>query len=409
MKLAPWQKTVAHDSSRFKLVAAGRRSGKTTLSIRQICFYARIPNREIFYITSSYRAAKMIVWKPLLKMLTDLRWVAKINASELSITLKNGSQISLKGSEDPNRLRGVSLDYVVIDEAAFCDLETLWGEVVRPALADRRGGALFISTPLGKANAFYDMYLDAQDLADWKTYSLTTLEAGFVPEEEIEAARADMTERQFKQEFEASFEDLGTKINHAFDREKNVMPYSGDTRELYIGIDFNLNPMSASIMAKHGDILHVIDEIEIYSSNTDELADEIRQRYPSQKIYAFPDPSGARSASSSSGKSDHAILAQAGFVVKAPRKHDPVRDRINATNARFCNGLGERKLFVDPKCKRTIECLEKHSYKPNTNQPDKDSGYDHMVDALQYCVAYLFPIRKPMTAGTTQNWRHQTV
>lgn len=409
MKLASWQKTVANDSSRFKLVAAGRRSGKTTLSIRQICFYARIPNREIFYITSSYRAAKMIVWKPLLRMLTDLRWVAKINASDLSITLKNGSQISLKGSEDPNRLRGVSLDYVVIDEAAFCDLETLWGEVVRPALADRLGGALFISTPLGKANAFYDMYLDAQDLKDWSTYTLTTLEAGFVPEKEIEAARADMTERQFKQEFEASFEDLGTRVADQFVREKNVLPYSGDLRELIVGCDFNLNPVTASVMVRHGEILHVIDEIEIYSSNTNELADEIRQRYPTQKIFAFPDPSGARSQTSSSGKSDHAILAHAGFVVKAPRKHDPVRDRINATNARFCSGTGERRLFVDPKCKRTIECLEKHSYKPNTNQPDKDSGYDHMFDALSYAVAYLFPIRKPMPAGTTQNWRHQTV
>ena len=409
MKLAPWQKTVANDKNRFILVSAGRRAGKTMLAIRQMCYAARLPNKEILYCTSSYRAAKMIVWKPLKNMLLDLRWVAKVNESELSITLKNGSTISLKGSEDPSRIRGIALDYLVIDEAAFCKLEELWGEVLRPALADRQGGAMFISTPLGKSNAFYDMYLEAQDLDDWSTYTLTTLQAGFVPESEIEAARADMTERQFKQEFEASFEDLGTRVADQFVREKNVQPYTGDPRELMIGCDFNLNPVTASVMARHGEILHVIDEIEIYSSNTNELADEIRQRYPTQKIFAFPDPSGARSQTSSSGKSDHAILAQAGFIVKAPRKHDPVRDRINATNARFCSGTGERRLFVDPKCKRTIECLEKHSYKPNTNQPDKLSSYDHMFDALSYAVAYLFPIRKPMSTGTTQNWRHQTV
>ena len=360
MKLAKWQRAVAEDDSRFKVVSAGRRSGKTTLSIRQICYYARQPNKEIFYITSSYRAAKMIVWKPLKNMLLDLRWVSKVNESELSLTLKNGTTISLKGSEDPSRLRGVSLDYVVIDEAAYCSLAELWGEVVRPALADKRGEALFISTPAGKANEFYDMFQEGKVTSGWNSWQLTTLEAGFVGEDEIEAARADMTERQFKQEFEASFEDLGSRIAYAFTRESNVTSSPEPVNnEIIVGIDFNLNPVTASVMIRtDAETLHVIDEILIYSSNTDELAQEIRSRYPTQKIFAFPDPSGSRSQTSSSGKSDHAILANAGFVVKAPRKHDPVKDRINATNARFLSGTGLRRLFVSPNCKRTIEALE---------------------------------------------------
>ena len=158
MKLAKWQRTVADDPSRFKVISAGRRSGKTTLAIRQICYYARQPNKEIYYVTASYRMAKSIVWKELRNKLLDLRWVAKVNESELSITLKNNSVISLKGSEDPSRLRGVRLDYVVIDEAAYCNLEELWAEVVRPALADKQGDAMFISTPAGKSNLFYDLY-----------------------------------------------------------------------------------------------------------------------------------------------------------------------------------------------------------------------------------------------------------
>ena len=407
MKLAKWQRQVADDPSRFKVISAGRRSGKTTLAIRQICYYARQPNKEIFYITSSYRAAKMIVWKELRNKLLDLRWVAKVNESELSITLKNSSTISLKGSEDPSRLRGVRLDYVVIDEAAYCNLEELWGEVVRPALADKQGDAMFISTPAGKSNLFFDLYQEGKTSPGWNSYQLTTLEAGFVPEEEIEAARADMTERQFKQEFEASFEDLGSRVAHAFEREHNVKSDAlGITKELYIGIDFNLNPITASVIKRSGEILHVIDEILIYSSNTDELAAEIRTRYPNEKIFVFPDPSGSRSQTSSSGRSDHAILANAGFIVKAPRKHDPVKDRINAINARFCNSNGERRLFVSPTCKKTIEALEKHSYKPGTSQPDKDSGYDHMFDALSYAVAYLFPLRKtPPQTNLNQAWR----
>lgn len=404
MKLAPWQKAVADSPARFKVVCAGRRSGKTYLAIRQMCWYARIPNREVFYVTSSYRAAKMIVWKTLKNRLQDLRWIAKINESELSITLKNRSTISLKGSENIAALRGIKLAYCVIDEAAFCDPD-LFPEVIRPALADSQGDAMFISTPAGKSNYFYDLFVAASETPGWQTWQMTTIQAGMVPDHEIESAKSDMSVSQFRQEFEASFEDIGTRLAYAFTREQNVTPYVGETpRELIIGVDFNLNPISASVMARAAGQLHVIDEIEIYSSNTDELVQEIRHRYPTQKIYTFPDPSGARSQTSSGGRSDHIILSNAGFVVKAPRKHDPVKDRINALNARFCNSMGEVNLWVDPACKRTIECLEKHSYKPGTQIPDKDSGFDHLWDALSYAVAYLHPIRRPAPVAHTQGW-----
>jgi len=408
MKLADWQGVVAQDPSRFKVVSAGRRSGKTFLSIRQMCWYARQPNREIFYITSSYRQAKLIAWKALKNRLLDLRWAKKINEQELSITLKNNSTISLKGSEDPNRLRGVSLDFCVIDEASYTNLEELWGEVIRPALADRNGDAMFISTPAGKSNKFYDLYQEALVTPGWNAWQLTTLEAGFVSEAEIEAARADMTDRQFRQEFEASFEDLGSRIAYAFTRENNVRPSPEPVNnEIICGIDFNLNPITATIMIRtDAETVHIIDEILIYSSNTDELVEEIKTRYPTQKIFAFPDPSGSRSQTSSSGKSDHAILANAGFIVKAPRKHMPVKDRINATNARFLSGTGERRLFVSPNCKRTIEALEKHSYKPGTSVPDKDSGFDHLYDSLSYAVSYLYPLKKlPPAQNLNQAWR----
>lgn len=407
MKLASWQQAVADDPARFKVVVAGRRSGKTYLAIRQLCWYARIPNREVFYITSSYRAAKMIVWKTLKNRLLDLRWVQKINESELSILLKNGSQISLKGSENKDSLRGISLSFCVIDEAAECDPD-LFPEIVRPALADQKGDALFIGTPKGTGNYFYDLYQNARTTDNWRTWQLTTLEAGMVDPSEVEAAKQDMSLKQFRQEFLATFESTESRIAWAFDREQNVKPYEGDKpRELFIGIDFNLNPISAGVLTRQGDTLHVIDEIEIYSSNTDELVAEIRHRYPTEKIYAFPDPSGSRSQTSSAGRSDHIILSNAGFVVKAPRKHDPVKDRINAFNARCRNASGEVHFYIDPKCRRSIETMEKHSYKPNTNVPDKDSGYDHLFDAISYAVAYLYPIRKPTPQATGGGWGHK--
>ena len=399
MKLSEPQNTIARSDARFKVVAAGRRFGKTYLSIREIAYRARIPNREVFYITTSYRAAKMIVWKPLKRRLMDLNWVKKINESELSILLKNGTTISLKGAEDPDRLRGVSLDFAVIDEAADTDLQSLWGEILRPALADRQGGALFIGTPKSKSNPFYDLFVFANDPEnkDWSAFQYTTAEGGFVKPEEIEAARRDMSEKQFRQEFLASFETDESRVAWNFLRETHLTdtPQELDTRILHIGCDFNVSPVTASIAIKTSeDKLLVIDELNIYSSNTDELADEILNRYPKSKIFVYPDPAGAQRKTSANGMTDHKILENRGFIVKAPRRHDPVRDRINALNARFLNANKQINLEITKNCKFTIECLEKHSFKPGTNIPDKDSGYDHMVDALSYMVAFLYPIKK---------------
>ena len=410
MKLSAPQQTIAGDPSRFKVVVAGRRFGKTYLSMREICYRARMPDQEIFYITTSYRAAKMILWKPLKRRLLDLKWAKKINESELSILLKNGSTISLKGAEDPDKLRGVSLDFAVIDEAAESKLESLWGEIVRPALADRQGGALFIGTPKGKSNPFYDLYVFAKDPThqDWAAFQYTTLEGGFVTAKEIEAAKQDMSERQFKQEFMATFETYENRVAWAFEREANVKVHPDPRTDIiHVGMDFNRSPLVASIAVQEGEKLYAIDEIQIFGSNTDEICDEIESRYPRSKVFVYPDPSGSRQQTSSGGRSDHSILQNRGFVVKAPRKHDPVKDRINAINARFRAADGANHLFIAPNCKHTINSLDKHTFKEGTQVPDKDTGQDHMFDAISYMVAFLYPIRRQVQTPPAGSWGHK--
>ena len=408
MLLSEPQQRVAGDSSRFKVVCAGRRFGKTYLAMREICYRARQPLQEIFYITSSYRAAKMILWKPLKRKLTDLRWVQKINEAELSITLRNGSIISLKGSEDPDRLRGVSLSYCVIDEAAECPLDALWGEIIRPSLADQQGGALFIGTPKGKANAFYDLYTTAEDPTneDWSAYQFTTIEGGRVTQEEIDAARRDMSERQFRQEFLATFETYENRVAWAFDRSVNIKSILNPALDIiHVGMDFNVNPGVATIGVQHAQAFYVVDELYLENTNTEEMAYELKQRYPNSKIIVYPDPSGRRRQTSSGGQSDHIILQNAGFVVKAPAKHDPVKDRINALNARLKTAEGVNNLFIDKRCKYTIESLDKHTYKAGSQVPDKDSGYDHMFDAISYCIAFMYPIRRTVQqSAPVQRW-----
>lgn len=406
MKLSKAQATIAKDDHRFKVAICGRRFGKTYLAIREMCYRAKEPDQNVWYITSSYRAAKMIVWKPLKNKLLDLKWVAKINESELSIELKNGSTISLKGADNYDSLRGSSISYVVLDEVSEIP-PNAWTEVIRPALADQQGGALFIGTPQGKGNWSYDLFNQRETQPEvWTSFQFTTLDGGRVKAEEVEQARADMSERQFRQEFEATFESYEGNIAYNFIREDHIKELDNpDTRIIEVGCDFNVSPITATIGIRKGEDLYIIDEILMHNSNTQELAEEIRNRYPTSKVFCFPDPAGSARKSSANGHTDHTILQNAGFIVKAPRKHDPVRDRINALNARLLDANKERHLYITKNAKYTIESLEKYTYKEGTQIPDKDSGYDHIFDALTYCIAYLFPVRKNTTQPTQpQRW-----
>ncbi len=152
--------------------------------------------------------------------------------------------------------------------------------------------------------------------------------------------------------------------------------------------------MSAVVCVKGKDWLHVIDEIEIYSSDTNELAQEIRRRYGYQRqILVYPDASGAKRTTNSPGISDHIILQNAGFKLQVDPTNPPVAEAIASVNALFCNTMGQRRLFIDPKCRKLRECILKYSYKSGTRIPDKESGWDHMADSLRYVSHRLFPLR----------------
>ena len=409
MPLSRAQDTVAKDPSRFRVVVAGRRFGKTHLAIRELCYHARQPDKEVWYVAPSYKMAKQIVWKKLKNKLVDLNWVLKHNETELTLYLKNGSTVALKGADNYDSLRGVGLDFICLDE--FADINPdAWYETLRPTLSDKQGKALFIGTPKGIGNWAYEIYQNTLDDSDnWQSYTFTTIDGGQVPEEEIEQAKRDLDERTFRQEYMASFETFAGRIYYAFDRQANIRKYIGSTPEaVYVGLDFNIDPMSAVIATRAGDTLHIIDEVRMFSSNTVEMVSEIKQRFPKSKVWVYPDPAGNQRKTSAGGQTDVTILANAGFVVKAPRVHTPVRDRINAVNSRLCDTIGIRRLFVDPKCKYTIEGLERQTYKEGTSQPDKESGYDHMNDALGYMVDYLFPVRRDVDPELLkpQRWGH---
>jgi hypothetical protein len=408
MTLSVAQQSIIQAPHRFKVVIAGRRFGKTHLAIRQLAYHAREPFKTVWAVYPSYRQAKMVAWKKLKQRLLDLRWVGKVNETELTLDLKNGSTISLKGADNHDSLRGVGLDYLVIDEFADIDPDA-WYETLRPTLSDRQGHALFIGTPKG-LNWAHDLYSNAVEFPlEWCSFQYTTIDGGRVPEQEIEQARRELDERTFRQEYLASFETFSGRIFYAFDRVKHVKPYRGELpREIYIGMDFNVDPMSAVVIVKlpEGN-LHIIDELRIFGSNTDEMVAEIRARYPNNSIVCLPDPAGAQRKTSAGGRTDHTILRQANFRVIAPHSHNSIRDGINAVNSKLCSSIGIVGLYVDAGCKYAIETFEKYTYKEGTSQPDKQSGFDHLADAIRYAIDYLAPIRLPMKAPEIRSWGHK--
>jgi len=397
------QSEIFVSTSRFVSVVAGRRFGKTFLSTGKLLEQAiKSPNRNVWYVAPTYSAAKEIAWDMLIASIPP-EYIAKTNETSLTLRLINGSVIALKGAEKPNNLRGRALDFVVLDE--FADMRPeAWYEVIRPSLSDRQGGALFIGTPKGR-NHFYDLWAKAKDGAkDWESFQYTTLQGGNVPPEEVEAARADLDERTFQQEYEAAFVTYQGLIYYGFSREESVLDIGDDNGTLHIGMDFNLDPMSAVICLRKGGKLYAIDEIVMYGSNTDEMVAEIKDRYGNRNIIIYPDPASRQRKTSAGGRTDLSILQNAGFSVKAKNSHALVRDRINAVNSRLLSGDGERHLFVSPKCKQTIKSLERQTYKEGTSVPNKDDGFDHMNDALGYLIEYLFPVRTEYDTPQPTRW-----
>jgi hypothetical protein len=391
VRLSRPQVMVAACKARFRVLVAGRRTGKSFLCRFILYQKARQnPATVCWYVAPTYRMARQIMWKEL-KEHVPTHEIQKKDETDLRIELVNGSIIALRGADNPDSLRGVGLDLAVLDEVQDIDPDT-WLAVLRPALADRMGRALFCGTPKG-FNWFYDIFSGAEAQPDWEAFRFRTIEGGRVAPDEIEAARRSMDERLFRQEFEAAFETQSGRVYHAFERNLNCVPLDDTGGTLHIGMDFNVNPMSAIICVEAGNELHAIDEISLPDANTSMMAQALRDRYGNRHAAVYPDPSGkARKTSAAVGQTDFSILEGFGFDVVASRKAPPVVDRINEVNALTADSDGVRRFYVDPKCTHLIKSLEGLVYKIGTSVPDKTSGLDHMADALGYLIHEMYPI-----------------
>ena len=211
-ELLKWQQEVFQDNTRFKIVAAGRRCGKSRLSaITLLIEGLNCPEgAAVMYIAPTIGQARAIIWDLIHDLGRDVIKSSHIN--NLEITLINGRKIMVRGADNPDSLRGMSLTYVVLDETAFIK-QDIWEKVIRASLSDRKGRALFISTPSGR-NWFYDIYklgLDETD-EEWRSWHFTTKDNETIDPKEIDAAERTLSSFAFKQEYLSSFDNAGSDV-----------------------------------------------------------------------------------------------------------------------------------------------------------------------------------------------------
>lgn len=408
LSLHPKQMLVFKSKARFRVVVAGRRWGKSRLSMVLIVKAAQIRKRKIWYVAPTYRMAKQIMWTEMLDAIPK-KWIRKINETNMSIRLINGTLIELKGADNADSLRGVGIHFLVLDE--FQDMsEEIWTKVLRPTLADTGGHAIFIGTPKAY-NLLYDVWKKGQDpklvaRGEWESWQFPTITSPFIPRAEIEAARSDMDEKSFNQEFLASFEVMSGRVYYPFDRNLHVGSYPFNPKlPIWVGMDFNIDPMSTVIYQPQpsGEVW-AVDEIVLFGSNTEEICDEIDKRYwkHTGQIVMYPDPAGGQ-RQHARGETDLDILREKGLKrIKYRKKHPAIADRVNAMNRMLKDATGKPRMRIDIRCTAFINALEQTIYLKGTRDVDKKAGVEHSADAGGYCIELEFPVRKVTVGGLSR-------
>ena len=303
---------------------------------------------------------------------------------------KGDTKILCRSFENWSRIIGLNLAFVLADEI----------DTVAPSVCDRafpkilgrlRSGNVrqfcAASTPEGFRWMWNTFGSEAaQEREDRKLIRMRTQDNPHLPDDFIERMQANFDPSMLQAYLNGEFDNLTTgQVYDRFTREKNIITAKPDIGldPLRVGLDFNIGNMNAVIGIVQDQKLLIFDEIS-GSHDTDSIAQEIKARYPMNKIYVYPDASGGNRSTNAS-QTDIQILEGYGFSNQSPRSNPPVRDRISAVQALLCNGKGESRFQIHASCRKLIESMELQSY-TEKGEPDKESGYDHMADAVGYLI-----------------------
>jgi len=423
INLTPVQRRFQFDNHRFITLPAGRRSRKTLIGKWKILHYAlENPGEKLFEGAPTNDQAKSIFWDDLKSWTHYLRVPGRhgINESDLWVKLKNGSYIRVVGLDKPARIEGRPWNGCLITECGDIRPET-WSNHVLPALSDTNGFAILEGVPEG-LDWFYDIclkaaggalpegrdggvYAENRDEKHWIYYHWYSSDV--LTTEQIEIMKQNMDERTFRQEAMASFEAYGGKAYYNFG-EWNLKKVDYDDKEfVHIGMDFNVNPMTATLSHVRGDEICQFGEIYMGHSNTPQMIEEILsytddwndtgKPIKKEQIVIYPDSTG-RSMTSNATQSDIALLEKAGFKIMAKAANPRQKDRIASINTRFKSTAGDVRYWVDPRCKMTVRDFNnverENDGRIKKNKETDSVGLTHISDAAGYKTHYLFPFRR---------------
>jgi phage terminase large subunit len=361
-------------SERFACIVTHRRAGKTVACIHDLYRDAQrcLKERPRFaYLSPFFRQSKAVAWDYLRVLAGRLeKGAARTHETELRVDYENGGQVRLYGADNPDALRGIYLDGVVLDEYADMD-PRVWSEIIRPALADRAGWAVFIGTPRGRNN-FFEMWRRANSEPDWFALMLKASETGLIPESELNLARRDLSEEQYAQEFECSFEAaiVGSyygKLMAQAEAEKRIAGVPYDPAALvWTAWDLGIRDATAIWFAQVvGREIRIID---YYESSGVDLGHYVRELATRPYLYAgHIVPHDAQARELGTGKSRLEVLESLGLknITLAPQHR--IEDGINAVRVFL------PKCFFDAeKCARGIDALRLYR-----------SEYDDKLQALR--------------------------
>lgn len=393
--LTKWQSEVWLDDHRYKVVNCGRRAGKSTLaSIQMFTFAWNKPNSIVWYIAPTYRQAKDIMWQMLLQVI-PAEGIRRKNETELRLDLINGSQIYLKGAEDPDKLRGVRIDLAVFDEVAFI---TRWDEawkVIRPTLADSVADCIFISTPNG-FNHFKD--LSERKHKDWKYFHFTTYDNPYIPKEEVDDARNNMDEDSFAQEWLGEFRKMSGLIYKDFDRNVHMVDIpeiGGWTRAR--SIDFGYGHKTCCIwfaINSDGSQIYAYDGFYESGMTLDQIADAVRIKDGDSQI--------TKSVGDSAQPLNIRELSDRGVIFNPVDKGaDSVKMGIQkvASLLKIRHDTGKPTLMFNKDLEWIAHEMERYRWMENKTQgiikeaPLKNE--DDAVDAIRYfAMNYMKPLNQ---------------
>lgn len=390
-------------SNRFNVLVIHRRAGKTVFAInkliRDVLVCPRV-NPRGHYFAPTYKQAKSIAWD-YLKMYTEHIPGMVFNKTELSATFPMGQRIQLVGADNPDSFRGQYSDTAVLDELAMMPPK-LWSEVVRPALADREGTALFIGTPAGR-NAFYDIYEKAGDLEDWGRCLLTVNDTNIIPEKELRGMRAEMADYEYAQELMCSFNAAvrgayyGKVLAEAQEAGRiTSVPYD-DAMPVSTAWDLGIADATAIWFIQHspGGEIRLIDYEEYHGAS---LPDIIREL--DKKPYRYGQhiaPHDIRVRELGTGTSRYEVAASNGVRFDICRNM-PLMDGIDATR----NML--RKCWVDEtKCRQGLNYLQLYraDFNEKTGVPSTRPLHDHTSHAADALRMYAVEMGQRNSPG---NW-----